>query len=462
MPAQQLPPPAFDQAFLPPPTQRQSNRNMFDPFMTAPTAPEPQASAPPAPSAPSFEEIYAMPPPDMPWETTLAAPSSFNSTEERQQQAAPLSSSEIDPAMLEAILGLEGLSDAEKQALIDEQFQILSQMQQPTASSRPPAQSAAASAADAFEQRSLAGSLRNQQQQSTRSSTSSTITKQAGTHAGVPTDASLASQVRQQQPQAQRTVNLGSGQQVPLHGQERTQQAIGNGTALVVQCLGCENYMQVTPAASLMFCPVCETVSAVNDNNTMMGGEDAQLQADMKLAEELQKEEYKRAEGPATTRSASRGSQSAASPARASPQRPATAESGGWLEWLGMSSAAAPAAASPRSATSSTRSSPSRPTGLVPANTETIHFSSSSNNDPLQARVAEPKPLFSCVADSILTTANQYMTATSSMLLDEHPDEEGNVHGVDSSSLLAMPSQGVGRNSHKQSDEGDGYQAYGN
>jgi hypothetical protein len=49
------------------------------------------------------------------------------------------------------------------------------------------------------------------------------------------------------------------------------------------------------------------------------------------------------------------------------------------------------------------------------------------------ARVAEQKSLFACVADSVSEAAQQ-MTA-----IALPSDEEGNVHGVDSSSLLAMP-----------------------
>lgn len=74
-----------------------------------------------------------------------------------------------------------------------------------------------------------------------------------------------------------------------------------------------------------------------------------------------------------------------------------------------------------------------------------------------QPRVAEQKPLFSCVADSIVSTANQY-------LIGGGEDEEGNVHGVDASSLLAMPSSRIGRNTGRNSNEDDdedhGYQAY--
>jgi hypothetical protein len=51
------------------------------------------------------------------------------------------------------------------------------------------------------------------------------------------------------------------------------------------------------------------------------------------------------------------------------------------------------------------------------------------------ARVAEQKSLFACVADSVSEAAQQ-MTA-----IALPSDEEGNVHGVDSSSLVAMPQQ---------------------
>merc|ERR1739841_290241 len=47
------------------------------------------------------------------------------------------------------------------------------------------------------------------------------------------------------------------------------------------------------------------------------------------------------------------------------------------------------------------------------------------------ARVAEQKPLFSCVADSVSTAASALFSNA-----DGEEDEEGNIYGVDASSLL--------------------------
>lgn len=449
----QAPPPAFDESLVPPPITSvppQQTYAMFDPLAA------PAMAAPPAPSAPTMEEVYVMPPPSQadaamdPWSAPHATSTGIGHSHYHTEQ--PQAQDGLDPAVVEAIMSLDGLSEADKRALIEEQRQALQQMKQQSENQRPP--STAASAADAFEQRSLAMSLRQQQQPSRAART--VVRKEGGTHAGIPTDASLASQLREAQ--ASSMVAIGAGQQAPLHGPEKTQQAIANGTALIVQCLGCEHAMQVTPAATLMFCPVCETISAVNDSNTILSSVKdeaaAQMEADLKLAEELQKEEYKRAAAMEDAGSARRSSPSARS-THSADDAAASSASSGWLEWLGVSSTTQPAtsASSPRNQSAP---SPSR-TGLVAANTESITFSS---RDPMQqqARVAESKPLFSCVADSIMTTANQYMA---SALMDA-PDEEGNVHGVDSTSLLAVPMSGIGRNAGSKSDEASGYQAYGN
>ena len=43
-----------------------------------------------------------------------------------------------------------------------------------------------------------------------------------------------------------RFVKIGGNQTVALHGQERTKKAIKEGTALLVQCMNCQNWMQVS------------------------------------------------------------------------------------------------------------------------------------------------------------------------------------------------------------------------
>merc|ERR1711862_1067742 len=79
---------------------------------------------------------------------------------------------------------------------------------------------------------------------------------------------------------------------------------------------------------------------------------------------------------------------------------------------------------------------------------ESITFSSSPRNEREgllgPARVAEQKPLFSCVADSISTATTSLLFNTQTL----QEDREGNVHGVDASSLLAVPQ--VSRDAHVQ------------
>jgi hypothetical protein len=88
-----------------------------------------------------------------------------------------------------------------------------------------------------------------------------------------------------------RMVQIGNNQTVALHGQERTKKAIKEGTAILVQCINCQNWMQVTESATLMFCPVCQVVSPVVKQSEVLTKEEAiQLTLDRKLAEKLQAE----------------------------------------------------------------------------------------------------------------------------------------------------------------------------
>jgi hypothetical protein len=354
---------------------------------------------------------------------------------------------------LESILGaLEGLSQEEKKALLAEQDKIMASIekkkdkQKMTASSNANADARA----NAFEQRSLAGAL-------PRSGPSSN------------------------------TVDLGNGEQVALHGQEKTRQAIDNGTAILVQCLSCSNWMQVAGTASLMFCPICQTVSPVEQNGAagMTREEAEQMKADLELAEQLQKEEYNRSSGAeqdGETNSEEHGErrtkQSSTTPSSSrSPQQRTTAAAGtttqepGWMEWLGFG---APAPAPPAHMSESERrplqrgeigvsrppGSNSRGGGLALVQTgeeETVTFPPSYDNDDADRaedaafarsssssaahNVAERQPIFNYVADSITSAATSLSTA-----LQMAEDEDGNVIGVDSSGLLAVTT--VGRESN--------------
>ncbi|KAG7358650.1 hypothetical protein IV203_015239 [Nitzschia inconspicua] len=383
------PPPPMDNILPPPPE---------DPMMMMmPNAP--------AASAPSFEDLLGGSSIQQEFHPPPMAPPTFEET-----QSAAL---DIDESILNA------LDPAEREAFLEEQRKIMEQIEQEKMSKQAPGSAAARAAA--FDQRSSAavaqvaasyeGSSRSRPKPKS-SSSRGTANRSAGRIT---------------------TVNLGEGTEVPLHGQEKTQKAIEDGTAVIVQCMSCSNWMQVTVEAEVMFCPICQTVCHVEKTGAATTADmeaAAQLAADAELAEKLQKEEYARAggDGGGTRRRTAR------TPA---PAPAAEASSGqSWYDWLTGAPAPAPAPAS------SARSAEIRPQrGLVAATTgEEGGVGRSRSYDESEglmgrggARVAQQKSMFACVADSITDAANQ-MTA---FTLSE--DQEGNVHGVDSSSLLAMP-----------------------
>jgi len=151
----------------------------------------------------------------------------------------------------------------------------------------------------------------------------------------------------------------------------------------------------------------------------------AQLAADAELAEKLQKEEYAGAE---ERRSRPRSSNRSQQQQQQQQQQESSGEGKSWYDWLTGTPTPAPATRSTPAST--TAASPPRSSGLVSAQTgeEERGYGSRGGEG---ARMAEPKSMFACVADSINTAATQMYTLSA--------DEEGNVHGVDSQGLLAMP-----------------------
>jgi hypothetical protein len=142
-------PPAFDAAALPPPTQDQPP--VFDDtFLPAPVqqpvfswdphAPEPTYPlAPPPASAPNLDDLLA-----------FEAPLPSNDYQN--------SSGESNEDVIAAILAMEGMSEADKQALIDEQIKIMASIEKTRTNDRA---SAAHSAADAFESRSFSNNVQS-------------------------------------------------------------------------------------------------------------------------------------------------------------------------------------------------------------------------------------------------------------------------------------------------------------
>jgi hypothetical protein len=418
------PPPSFDEAFVPPPPI-ESVKSPPPPSFDVLEQQQKQQEPPP----PSFDTIehQVKPPPAAASEPTMAALPAMSapSYEDLLDHGQPQSTLEgIEPLQApttteiaddDDILNIPGLSPEERQALMDEQRRIMEQIEQERAANE---KAIAAARAESFDQRSNASVARAADGGST-----------AGAAAGGGNT---------------RTVYLGDGQEVALHGQERTKAAIAAGTAILVQCIHCQNWMQVTDTATLMYCPVCSVVSPVEKQTAVLTQEEArQLSADRRLAEQLQSEEYDEGEEEEQEEetwwdsiSGMFGGSKKAKPAVGVPapqvRPPARGEVG----------VTRPPGSPPRS-------------GLMPArtgeeqSTETITFSRShdeqegllsssggSSRGLQPARVAEQKPLFSCMVDSVSTAASSLGTALTAQTLSE--DKEGNVHGVDASSLLAV------------------------
>ena len=404
----EIPPPAFDVYSLPPPSNEpgHSASLMWDPMAPAPPptqeenwTPQPPApSAPPsAPSAPPFEDLLG-------FDTAQPLPPPQVQTFHEE------SSGGLDDEAMQAILAIEGLSMEEKQAMIDEQKRILASIEKEKKSSQ-------VNAADAFVQRSHA--------------------------AAVQAIGGTGTSSRQQT----RTVDIGNGTEVALKGQEQTQKAIQDGTAVLAQCLSCENWMQVTGSATLMFCPTCQTVSPVLKADDSEAA--AQLKADMELAQRLQNEEYSAAEQREERQRHVK---------KKTTESKSSAAASSWWDYLGFGSNATAATGVAAPAPSFAMKPPergemgvSRPPGssrrLEPVQTGEESFGmapSYEENGPLlhssgsgAAVVAQRQSLFACVGDSISSAATSLTNALAQ-------DEEGNVHGVDSSGLLAVTQVGRG------------------
>ena len=284
---------------------------------------------------------------------------------------------------------------------------------------------------------------------------------------------------------AGRMVKIGNNQMVALHGQDRTRRAIKEGTAILVQCINCQNWMQVTDSATLMFCPVCQVVSPVIKQNEVLTKEEAmQLTMDRKLAEKLQAEynsqgiEDADEEGGGKSSADDEGFLSrlfgsgaskypaAKSGAEALSKSAPAAQSEVSDSWwdkissivsygvadegakergeLGVTRPPGTASQQRRSTAPAATSSVAVHDRAAASTTETrgllspVVVDGNEANLPA-ARVAEQRPLFSCVMDSVSSATSALWSSTGER------DGEGNCYGVDASSLLVTNAgRGVG------------------
>jgi hypothetical protein len=412
------PPPAFDMSFLPPQVQvspEMAAPPSFDVFSMQHVEMKPAPVA--VPSAPTFDLLDLQPAGSAPQMQT-----------QMQMQSSPLDgfeqllSAPVPPALSpeeEIIMGMEGLTAEERRALIDEQRTIMDQIEKEKAANEA---AIAAAAADDFDQRS-APAVAN---------------IAGGGAATVRMPTTSGDKVK-----AGRFVDLGGGKEVALHGPEKTRAAIKDGTAILVQCVNCENWMQVTGNATMMYCPVCAVVSPVEVQSAVSTREEAlQMTMDRRMAEQMQKEEYEAANQEGTNASNTKVEEEEAS----------------WWDTVSsmFSVKMANETVKPQSHKPLQRGEVgvSLPPGASKSggalrtargDLQFIDFTSSGgderdgllgNEGGSRARVAERKPMFSCMVDSVANAGTYLGSALTAQTLSE--DAEGNVHGVDASSLLSM------------------------
>jgi len=266
----------------------------------------------------------------------------------------------------------------------------------------------------------------------------------------VPTSDAAASQSKNFKTSS---VQIAPNKRVALHGQDRTKAAIAAGTAVLVQCIYCQNWMQVTPSATLMFCPVCQVVSPVQHQSAVMTTEEAvRMSLDRKMAEKMQNEEYKQRDEEKTEEDEGIIGKLKSSLWGESEQAVLVTNHGGkaapdgkqsWGQYItslmpnaneqpdvpNQGSAEVVIGSAARRQQKPSASAQTQAPKTKPAQINGNEEDNVESESLLPGRVAESKPLFSCMVEQV------------SNILGGTPEipEEGEVHGVDASSLLSVP-----------------------
>lgn len=245
------------------------------------------------------------------------------------------------------------------------------------------------------------------------------------------------------------TVEIAPNKRVALHGRGRTEAAIADGSAVLVQCVNCQNWMQVTPSATLMFCPVCQVVSPVQHQNNVHTTEEAvRMSLDRKMAEKMQQEiwQQEREESETEAEAEANNNNDAGVLTKLKSSiwgEGAVLETGrsvdadtkqSWGEYLSSFVSSSEGTASVPDRGSAEIVVGKRPAGAKLAAPRLYDDERKEDGDDdaessslLPGRVAESKPMFSCLAEQV------------SNMISGTPEVPENVHGVDSTSLLSVP-----------------------
>lgn len=472
----QKPPPSFD-VF----EKQMQQMNMQQPL------PAPVAVAPPAFSAPPMTMTMAPPPPAFDSiasqvfkQQSASAPSAptissadadllggdFGGIMPMAPPSVNISAPSFDQVMQQNLLGEHSqsqsgngaedvydfeldesgmkMSPEEKQRMVEEQRAIMEHIERQARDNKA---SEAAVKADAFASRMTGGSMPSQSQSQSQSYAPSTSVD-GFSASEIEEQRKILEQIEAAKESASSSatgtqIQIGDGQKVQLHGQEKTKEAINEGTAQLVLCLNCNNWMQVVGSATLMYCPICSVVTPVVKQDEVMSKEEIlQMEADRKMAEMLQAEENAVAGEDVSDYPGNR----TAAGAFASSDKTWWGALNDALVGVGI---AAPAESSQQSAEINVTRPPGSQRTLHSAVTgeegsERIGLLGADDyggdDGRPEARVAQSQPLFSCIVDSVSNTA----AAAGSYMMGEDDDEE--VHGVDSTSFLSVPNAGRDKN----------------
>jgi len=428
------PPPAFDaiapQIFTAPPMAA-SDVDLLGDFSGV------RPMAPPV-SAPSFDQVMH--------QNLMAPPPPFQDNMTMEHEHADVNDFELDEHGMK-------LSPQEKQKMIEEQRAIMEHIEREARNQKA---SEAAIKADAFASRMTGNPGVGVNAGSGSSAATEVKTNVDGFSASeIEEQRKILEQIEREAKGAHAqggaakpavNIKIGGGQNVQLHGQEKTQEAIKKGTAQLVLCLNCNNWMQVVESATLMFCPICSVVTPVVQQDQIMSkAEILQMEEDRQLAEMLQAEEEAEAGGVSDYPGNRRAATSRASAVSSSNDKSWWDTISDALVGVGVSAEA------PETEEAKADADDYRPPGSMSSSQRVMHSavtgaeggeerlgllgSEGGGGGRSPGRVAQSKPLFSCVVDSISNTAN---AASTYMLGDD--DEE--VNGVDTTSFLSVPNVG--------------------
>jgi|EP00970_Alexandrium_tamarense_P001724 hypothetical protein len=472
------PPPPFDAVkFAPPPlpaqqlSPTQTQPPSFD-FVEQQMIKEPSAPSPSAPPITTeFNHLEGVMPMAPPSQTTHAQvnmppPPSFAEFEQHQQSATETADITEDVSFDFDMDGV-ALSPEERHKMMEEQRQLYENIMKEKAANDA---AIAQASADAFDFRSSSAAVKAMERNTQAMDSLGRDLVGKSEKQGRPKTEGEETGEDTTTEDNRRFVKIGNNQTVALHGQDRTKKAIKDGTAILVQCMNCQNWMQVTETATLMFCPVCQVVSPVVKQNEVLTKEEAiQLTMDRKLAEKLQAEAYASDGDDKNKEKANEsgyfaklfGGGSTEASTAASPT--AAGEHSWWDKISSIVSYGVEevprergelGVTRPPGASNSSTYPGQRREHLSPVNTVNNSTSPSRNEETRgllspavvdgneanlpAGRVAEQRPLFSCVMDSVSNVASAVFST------GDAADEEGNVYGVDSSSLLAVTSAGRG------------------